>query len=240
MNSTWVAALALACVLALGVASRAGVGVAGVAGVVPANDGSEPAIDDPLSPTVEATARLATVRVAGRNCDGRLLGSGFLLAEGLVSSEHLVTDAVEAKIDQPIQPVIGSVERRSRANDLVLLQSVAGVELQLSDDDPVVGESLLLAGHADGGVTRTVEGSVLQVVPSGDSYGVAGGVLLVDARVGGGFSGGPVLDRRGDVVGVIKGYEPSLEVTVVVAGSTLSTWLDNFASDTQPTPVCGR
>lgn len=240
MNTTWAPVLALFVVLSLGLASRAGVSLAEVLPIVGSTTAGSTAemADEAMAPSVETTARLATLRVAGRNCEGRLLGSGFLLPGGLITSEHLVTDAVEAKIDQPVAPVLSAVLRRSAANDLVLLRSIEGVELQLAPSDPAVGEPVLLAGHAGGGATQTVEGRVLQVVGEGDPYGVTGAILLVDAAVSGGFSGGPALNSSGEVVGVIKGYDPWLEITIVVAGSTLRTWLENSRSDAQPTGGC--
>lgn len=239
MRGTVLAVVMLSLTIGLGVSLRADAGQADSLGLLGWTEDLDPPTTAVLSESIElrALARAATVRVAGRNCTGVLIGSGFHLDAGLISAQHLLVDAFDAKVDQPGVPVFSPVQRRSEALDVALLAPVGGIRLRLSDRDPEVGLPVLVAGHGGGGAVQLMDMSVL-LVADGTAYGFDGQALLLDGVVPEGFSGGPVLDHRGDVLGMVQGYEPSLNLTVVVAAQSIETWLDNGVDGALPSGDC--
>ncbi len=246
MKATVLSVVLVSVMLGLGVALRADAGQADSLGVFGAlvdqngqNGQNDQAAASELSDSLElrALASSATVRVAGRNCTGVSIGSGFHLDGKLLTAQHLVTDAFDAKVDQPGPPVFSPVLRRSAQLDVVMLGPVDGVQLQLSRTTPNAGTSVLVAGHGGGGPVQLVEGTVL-LLTDGAPYGFTGRALLLDGVVPEGFSGGPVLDHEGHVLGMVQGYEPSLDLTVAIAADTIEEWLNDGADGDLPSGVC--
>lgn len=240
MRSTVLSVVLLSIMLGLGVALKADAGEADSLGVFGTSfDQDDPALDAPLSDSLElrALAGSATVRVAGRNCTGGLIGSGFHLDGSLVTAQHLVVDASDAKVDQPGSPVFSPVLRRSAELDVVTLGPVDGLQLQLSQTAPDVGQSVLVAGHGGGGAVQFVDTTVL-LLADGAAYGFSGLALLLDGVVPEGFSGGPVLDHQGQVLGMVQGYEPSLDLTVAIAATSIEEWLSDGVDGVVPSGVC--
>ena len=91
---------------------------------------------------------------------------------------------------------------------------------KVTDAGASVGDPVVFAGHASGGHSVVREGTV-HLFADGATYGVDGPVMLVDGVSTVGFSGGPVLDLNGQVVGVLQGYEPNLRLTIAI---TVSAW----------------
>lgn len=190
--------------------------------------------DVDLSPVeLAALARSATVRVAGRTCGATLIGSGFVARGLLLTNRHLVVDALEAKVDQPTAPAFAKVARVAAGVDLAALSPVDAVPLELASTDPDLGEAVVFAGHQAGGSTTSVEQATVHLYGDGSVYGVEGPVLFLDGASASGFSGGPVLNRRGQVVGILQGYEPTLRLTLAVPVSAVTTWLAS-GPDLQP------
>ena len=232
-NPTPIAIAAFSLLLAVAVAGKADVSRADVLDLVRLDGSGESA---ELQVADAATVgRLATVRVAGRNCDGVIIGSGFHANGVLLTNRHLVVDAVDAKIDQPVRPVFRSVVRRSAELDLVAIDPVLDSELVLAEQDASIGDTVFLAGHGGGGETQILEGRV-HLLAQGSSYGVAGLALLIDGRTTGGFSGGPVLNERAEVVGILQGYEPLLDLTIATPVSSIRLWLEAGTDAPQPAP----
>lgn len=206
----------------------AGAGLAFVLlGSAEANDPSASGSDRTLDPIeLNALAQSATVRVAGRSCGTTLTGSGFVVGSTLITNRHLVAGANLAKVDQPFAPVLVGVRRTADDLDLASLDPVAAIPLEFAPKDAPVGDQVVFAGHAAGGQTVVREGLVHQYT-DGATYGVDGPVMLVDGVSTVGFSGGPVLDRRGEVVGVLQGYEPNLRLTIAIPVSAVDAWLQS-------------
>ncbi len=168
-------------------------------------------------------AAASTVRISARTCDGFQLGSGFVADGSLFTNRHLVAGATELKVDQPISPVLTLVDRRASGLDLAIGDPVGSRSLEFASMNPEVGSTVAMAGHAGGGRTLLVEGTV-QLFDDGAAWGVGGPVMLIDGSTTGGFSGGPVFDRDGRVVGVLQGYSPTVDLTIAIPVESVVDW----------------
>ncbi len=178
-------------------------------------------------------ARSSTVRVAGRTCGLTLTGSGFVAEGVLVTNRHLVGDNATAKVDQPGSPRLMDVARVSAQLDLATLGPVDSRALDLAEQNAPVGSGVLFAGHAAGGET-VVRDATVHLYTAGEGYGLSGPIMLLDGASAPGFSGGPVLDSSGKVVGVLQGYEPNLQLTIAVPVSAVEGWLASGPDRTAP------
>lgn len=212
----------------------AGAGLAfALLGTTEVSDPSAFGSDRTLDPIeLNALAQSATVRVAGRSCGTTLTGSGFVVGSTLITNRHLVAGASQVKVDQPLAPVLVGVRRTADDLDLASLDPVGSIPLEFAPKDARVGEKVVFAGHALGGQTVVREGFV-HLYTDGATYGVDGPVMLLDGISTVGFSGGPVLDHRGEVVGVLQGYEPNLRLTIAIPVSAVNAWLQRGTARSQ-------
>lgn len=176
-----------------------------------------------LSEETLATALVeqSTVRVVARGCDGVIRGSGFGASGILFTNKHLTLGSDQIKVDQSGTPVIRPVLGRSERLDIATAAPIAVRELDLATQGPEPGEPLLLGGHAGGGDLVIIAG-VAKAEVDGESYGIDGRLLLIDAVTTGGFSGGPVVNRNGDVVAMLQGFDHVTGLTLAVPVEALS------------------
>gem|GEM_PF-2674865 len=153
-------------------------------------------------------ARPAVAIVVARTGSGLSQGSGFVYdARGfLLTAAHVVEGAGEVAVRLPNRrPMLAVVAQTSRSIDVAALR--VGEEglpfIPLSAGRPRVGEEIVVLGYpladvigvGDLTVTRGIVSRVL----------VDQGLLQFDASVNPGHSGGPVLNNRGEVVGIVAG-----------------------------------
>lgn len=187
------------------------------------DEGSGSALSSPERTELLAAADLATVRVAARACPGVTTGSGFVVDSILFTTAHLVTFETAVKVDRPGQPTIANVLASSTSTDVAMIDAAMLVArpLRIDPGDLDAGSGVLVAGHPGGEGLSVVDGTVTGYADAG-AWGVGGTrVLLIDAPVGGGFSGGPVLNPSGDVVGMVVGRDRTTGLSVAVPGSEL-------------------
>ncbi len=182
----------------------------------------------------------ATLRVSGRTCEGQMIGSGFVLDGVTITNRHLAEGATELKVDNPSgsaarSAVVVPIARRSTDLDLLSSMAVGESILQAADGNAAVGEQIFVAGHAGGGQTLVLAGTV-HLYDLGLPWGYSGEVMLLDVSTTGGFSGGPVLDGEGRVVGILQGYSPNLDLSVAIPIETLRRWSES--DDSAPVSVC--
>lgn len=169
------------------------------------------------SDALAARVGSAVVRVEAEVCGSAMSGSGFLAGGRVVTSGHLVAGAADLTYDgegaRGRVAVAGSLDPADLAFSARLAGPGApvGGGLELARAAPADGTPVVIVGRAGGrlrwlaAVARTVDGA---------AYGAAGPLLVLDRAVAPGWSGGPVVDRSGRVVGVVRAVEATAGVTL--------------------------
>ncbi|MDH4363128.1 MAG: serine protease [Acidimicrobiia bacterium] len=202
------------------------VGVAVLAAAVAASavavaDRSASAALAPLSEAdielVATGAGQATVGIEADTCGGRMAGSGFVAEGRVVTSAHLVEGAAEMLFEGAGLPVRVAVGGTLHPADLAISAPLtdrtptSGATLELASGPPADGTPVVIVARVGGrlrwlaAVARTVAGA---------AYGAAGPLLVLDRPVAPGWSGGPVVNRSGRVVGVVRAVDASVGVTL--------------------------
>jgi S1-C subfamily serine protease len=170
----------------------------------------------------------ASERGGGRALDhhlavfnGRVVGSAFVIAEGFaVTNAHVVSGLrpggrVELVASGSGQARgVGRLVAISSRMDLAVLAVPAGFapHVAATDAPRIAGLAVIAAGIDAGGSQRglprfEVSGRVLN--PRNDSTGFGPGLVARLPGVRPGFSGGPVFDRAGRLVGMIAAIRPA-------------------------------
>lgn len=143
-----------------------------------------------------------------------MLGSGFIVSKDgkLVTNLHVVKDMKVASVQMSNGEVFDtlSVLATDERRDLAVLQ-IAGFELpvlELGNSDVVsIGEPLIVVGSPRGLEGTVTAGILSSIRESGDGFKV----LQTDAAVNPGNSGGPLVNRRGQAIGVVSSKVRSSE-----------------------------
>ncbi|MCC6244924.1 MAG: trypsin-like peptidase domain-containing protein [Gemmatimonadaceae bacterium] len=155
---------------------------------------------------VAKKAFTSTVLLVMEDGEGRpvSLGSGFFVKNGVIATNvHVAEGAARgyAKIvGQPTKYDIKGVLAADPTRDLLLLQIAYGKSpiLPLGNSDTLeVGETVYAVGNPQG-----LEGTFSQGIVSSIRQIGSEKLLQITAPISPGSSGGPVLNSRGDVVGV--------------------------------------
>ncbi|MGI9616464.1 MAG: trypsin-like peptidase domain-containing protein [Acidimicrobiales bacterium] len=193
--------------------------------------------DDATVASLRAHAGSITSPLTAVGC-GRSLGGNAVRVDGeLLTNRHLA-DGVTVTV--PSGRVDTAFVARSASAepplDLALLGEGGGNgEGRLATADPVPGEPVLLAAWIDG-VFVTLVGRV-HTYTSGGAYG-PDVVMLLEPETQPGFSGGPVLDRSGQVVGLLRATDSTTSLAIAVPASTIGEWRD-LAKRPAEAPRCG-
>lgn len=188
------------------------------------------------APEVAATsilrrAQQVTVRIRSLGCEHLGLGSGFVLPGGVVVTNRHV-------LEQPLQVSVNTwdghrldadVAGVAIDSDLAVLQldDTSGLPTAELRTEPVeVGERIYAVGYPGGGPAAVTEGEVVALV-DGSLLGESTDVIRIDAEIRQGNSGGPVLDERGQVVGVVFALETTAGTGLAVPAATLLERLDD-------------
>ena len=209
----------------------------------------------PTPQEIAEKALAATVFLEMYDKDGKPLGvgSGFFVQRDLIATNyHVIEDTAygTAKLaDRDITYTIEDITVLDKTNDLALLKIkpnmlaiLAGIRpLPLGDSDMVkVMDTIYVAGNPLGFEGTVVPGSISAIRPEGWPPLVQGKLLQMTAPISKGSSGGPVLNDRGEVIGI-----STLAVSVVMPDLSVPQNL-NFAvavnhlkalMPTPPTPV---
>jgi hypothetical protein len=149
----------------------------------------------------------SVVVIEGKTDSGSVLGSGFIVSKDgkLVTNLHVIRDLKSAQIQVPNGDVFDSVavlatdERR----DLAVLQ-IAGFDLatvDLGNSDTVnIGEPVIVLGSPRGLEGTVTAGILSSVRDTGEGFKV----LQTDAAVNPGNSGGPMVNSKGQAIGVVS------------------------------------
>jgi S1-C subfamily serine protease len=179
-----------------------------------------------------------TMRVRNRGCDSVATGSGFAVGpRRLVTNRHVVEGAEELQLDSwDGRSISVAVHRVAYLHDLALIETLAPLPrvARLAADDPEPGTRVTAVGFPRGGPLTQTRGKVIDRVPG--ALREHGKVLRVSAAVTHGSSGGPLLDRAGQVVGVIYAGETRTGYGLAIPVSTLRSLLGDRALLGLPEP----
>lgn len=143
---------------------------------------------------------------------GRGTGTGVVVTTDgeILTNAHVVSDSTSVSVlfGESIDPIPVDVLALDRGNDLALLK------VDLTDLEPAVfaepgsvdvGDEVVAVGFAlalEGGptVTRGIVSAIGRTIASDD--GALDGLIQTDAAISSGNSGGPLLNGRGEVIGI--------------------------------------
>lgn len=200
------------------------------------------AVTGVVPPLLEDAERANVVRVRSRTCDGVGVGSGFLVAGGmLITNRHVVEGAVRLEVDTwDGRHLSVGVASQASLDDLAVLRldGAVGTHAELAVVDPMPGDSVRAVGYPNGDQVTSTPGRVVDYV-DGERYESAGRVLRASNDIAPGNSGGPLLDATGKVVGVVYAIDLRDGKALVIPVSRLASALagaDRFA----PVTPCSR
>ena len=160
-------------------------------------------------------ALAATVYLEMKDKNGKTLGigSGFFVKSNLIATNyHVIEGAAKGTaklVGKSTTYNIEGVTATDKTNDLALLKVTAfGIKpLSLGDSDKVrIGETVYVAGNPKG-----LEGTFSNGIISSRRDKLTKERLQMTAPISPGSSGGPVLNRKGEVIGVSVAGHPALD-----------------------------
>jgi S1-C subfamily serine protease len=195
-------------------------------------------------PTIAASsarrrAQKLTVRVRNVSCLGIATGSGFAIDRDLlITNRHVLAGASTIEVstwDGKSLDVTGA--EVGVLGDL----GIAVVDGTLPrvgsfGKAPKAGDPITVAGYPLGGKLSLATGAVVDYV-DGRTFEVPGRVMRLSAKVQHGNSGGPVLDRRGKIVGVVYAIEIATGLGLAIPVDTLRAL--ERSGGFEPVPPCG-
>jgi S1-C subfamily serine protease len=210
-----------------------------VASSVPATSG--------IASDVLAEEEASTVEVEGAACQRLQVGSGFAIGPNLVlTAAHVVAGELETTVTTVTgRRLAARVVRFDPNRDVALLRvdglALAGIKLTAAE----TGETGAVLGHPGGQDRLAVAPAVVtdELVASGrDIYGrsqTRRDLLVLGAAVHPGDSGGPVVDRSGDAVGMVFAVSPDHPSTAyALSRSELGPDLGTAPPAPEPTGRC--
>ena len=150
----------------------------------------------------QARDSVVVIMAFDETAQGISFGSGFFVEDGnaVVTNLHVIQGAVTLKIKTHSGVVtdVVSVLAYDSERDLAVLRPVhSGKPLPLATRAPDIGEEIVAIGNPKG-LEATVSDGIISGIreDEGDTY------YQISAPISPGSSGGPILNFRGDVVGV--------------------------------------
>jgi S1-C subfamily serine protease len=188
----------------------------------------------------ERVARELTVRVRASGCGDVATGSGFAIARhALVTNRHVITNASQIQVNTwDGRSLDAVVSRVTYYSDLALVVVDGDLPLvgMLAPRDAEAGDDVTVVGFPLGGQQIVAKGDVLDYV-IGANLGGSTQVMRLSTTVQPGNSGGPVIDRRGEVVGVVYALELATHRALALPASAVRSLLREEPVTPLP-PVC--
>ena len=200
----------------------------------PASNDDEPALDvaKVLSVIQPSVVTITAVTENGMN-PGRATGTGVIItADGdILTNDHVVDGAetVSVLFAGSIDPVEAVVLAVDPGNDLALIHvdQTGLTPAVFADPDSIdIGDDVVAVGFAldlDGGptVTRGIVSALNRTIVSGD--GALDGLIQTDTAISSGNSGGPLVNTRGQVIGINTAvFQSSSDVAANNVGFSIS------------------
>jgi S1-C subfamily serine protease len=171
----------------------------------------------------------AVVKIEVTGCQGSGSGSGFITDNWLVSNRHVLEGASKASFKRNGRLAVISKWYLSSTDDLALsplspLDSQGSLEL--GENDPIPGDLVAAAGFPWGGPEVSSFGRILSENSEGGASSLSY-VIETNLDIHPGNSGGPLLDTRGYVVGVMFAIDTSTNSSLAIPLSRLVANLNN-------------
>lgn len=124
-------------------------------------------------------------------------GTGIVVAPNLVLTVAHALDGEMFILGKPIKML-----KVDKENDLLLFRTEHTFKhwLKLADELPKIGEEVFIIGHG----WNNRDKKMLQLLTFGKISKRENGNIWIDAKVIPGFSGGPVINKRGEVVAMVQ------------------------------------
>ena len=155
----------------------------------------------------------STISEAGQT--GEAVGTGVIVSKRRPDPHQQPRgrrgDDVRVRFAGDTEPTPATVLATNAANDLALLQVDVDHDLQpvaFADPDSIrVGDQVMAIGYAldldgDPSVTSGIVSATNRTMPSGTDGDALDGLIQTDAAISSGNSGGPLVNARGQVVGI--------------------------------------
>ena len=178
----------------------------------------------------------STVLIMIEDADGEIVqGSGFVLREHtIVTNMHVIEGAYRGyvkQIDNDTKHKLEAILQADNSHDLAVLSvpSLPAPALPIGDSTRLaVGDTVYAVGNPQG-----LEGTFSQGIVSSIRHIDSGTLLQITAPISHGSSGGPILNDRGEVVGVaVATWKDGQNLNFAIPASYLSTM--NIAENPLP------
>jgi len=174
----------------------------------------------------EAFASTVLVVIEDANGEPVLLGSGFVIREHtIVTNMHVIEGAYQGyvkQIDSETKHKLEAVLQSDSSHDLAVLSvpSLSAPALPIGDSTKLaVGDTVYAVGNP-----RGLEGTFSQGIVSSIRHIDSATLLQITAPISPGSSGGPILNERGEVVGVaVATFKDGQNLNFAIPASYLST-----------------
>ena len=200
----------------------------------PATNGDEPALNvaEVLKKIQPSVVTIIALTETGMD-QGRGTGTGVVITSDgdILTNDHVVdgADSVFVLFAGDTEPTPATVIAVDAGNDLALLHvdQTGLTPAVFADPDSIdIGDEVVAVGFAldlDGGptVTRGIVSALNRTIVSGD--GALDGLIQTDTAISSGNSGGPLVNTRGQVIGINTAvFQSSSEVAANNVGFSIS------------------
>ena len=200
----------------------------------PATNDDEPALNvaEVLKKIQPSVVTIIAITEVGMN-PGRSTGTGVVITSDgdILTNDHVVdgADQVSVLFAGDTEPSLATVLAVDVGNDLALLHvdKTGLTPAVFADPSSIdIGDEVVAVGFAldlDGGptVTRGIVSALNRTIVSGD--GALDGLIQTDTAISSGNSGGPLVNTRGQVIGINTAvFQSSSEVAANNVGFSIS------------------
>jgi S1-C subfamily serine protease len=198
---------------------------------------SDPEVDtSAIDAPIEVDTGLYTVRIRSQTCEGLGVGSGFLIDDTtIVTNRHVVQGAETLEVETSEgESLTVDVANQGLLADLAVVRLAASMEdamgeaphATLAPVNPEPGDAIRAFGYPEGGVLTVTDG-VVQDYIADPQLGNLSKVIRSDVEIHPGNSGGPAINARNQVVGVVYAIEVATEKSLIVPVDTLQRLLED-------------
>ncbi|PJI94553.1 S1C family serine protease [Luteimicrobium subarcticum] len=211
----------------------------GTSGSGSGTSGSTTSYESVAAATDAQSTGVVVVQVA--TDEGEAAGTGVVLTSSgeVVTNAHVVEGATQVVVTLPStgESYRAEVVGESTTSDIAVLQLEGASGLATAtwddDDDPAVGDDVTAVGNAGGrsvlvaasGDVTQLDASITTSASQGETSESLSGLIVVDADVVAGDSGGALLDDEDEVVGITTAASSGTRVVTgyaIPAGDVLS------------------